>query len=116
PYLVLRNLNDSLRRKNNRLESLVEKLKIETEHRKKVERANLRKRQILDRVLESTIDGILVIDNDKNLIHINSPFVKMMDIPDEIILNRDTKEIIKYIIGNSKDPLDFDTYLKEALN
>jgi len=116
PYLVLRNLNDSLRRKNNRLESLVEKLKIETEHRKKVERANLRKRQILDGVLESTIDGILVIDNDKNLIHINSPFVKMMDIPDEIILNRDTKEIIKYIIGNSKDPLDFDTYLKEALN
>ncbi|NLX62163.1 MAG: PAS domain-containing protein [Tissierellia bacterium] len=116
PYLALRSLNENLKKKNDELERLIDKLKRETEHRQEMEKANFRKKQILNGVLESTIDGILVVDNEKRLIHVNSPFVKMMDIPDEIVSSRDTKEIINYITNNSIDPEDFKLYLKEALN
>lgn len=116
PYIALMSLNDTLMKKNLKLEKLIHELELESENRRKIERENLRKKQILNGVLESTIDGILVLDNDKNLVHVNSPFMRMMNVPRKVVFNGGIKEIMEHIKNNSMDPEDFDIYCKEALN
>src|SRR5690606_26206108 len=103
-------------KQNAKLEKLVYELEIESEYRRKIERENIRKKQILNSVLESTIDGILVLDNDKNLVHVNTRFFKLMNIPHKVVLNGDINEIIEHIKSDSMNPEDLDKYCKEVFN
>lgn len=61
------------------------------------------KTTILEAQLESTLDGIMVVDMDMNLILYNKRFLEMWNIPMELLENNDTKKIIDYIKQELKD-------------
>lgn len=54
--------------------------------------------------LESTGDGILVLDGDGNVLDFNEKFVEMWDFPDSIIENRDIEKGLEYIKEILVDP------------
>jgi len=75
--------------------------------RKKMEQELKESEQILRVILESTADGILVIDKDGKIIHTNSKFVNMWHIPQNLIKERDDKKLISYVLNQLKDPQAF---------
>ena len=62
---------------------------------------------ILNATLESTVDGILVVDNSSDLVTIyNSKFVKLWNIPIEILEQKKKSTILSYVstkINNSEE-------------
>lgn len=115
PYIALHSLNQQLLEKNRQLKKLIDEFQKESKYRRRIERENFRKRQILNEVLESTIDGIMVVDNNKNILHINSQFIEMFNIPIEVAFSQDVNRIMKHIKNATKEIVDFDFYSIESL-
>jgi signal transduction histidine kinase len=71
----------------------------------KKELANLREMEqklrrsedLLRGTLESTADGILVIDEKGRISHVNNPFVKIWNIPDEIYKQQNDQKLFEHI-------------------
>jgi PAS domain S-box-containing protein len=69
---------------------------------------NLKKTlSLLNASLESTTDGILVVDQEGIVTSHNQNFVTMWNIPPEIIKTLDNKKIITYFLSLIKDPDGF---------
>lgn len=69
--------------------------------------------------LESSIDGILVINNEDKLLDFNSKFVEMWDIPENILAYKNGTLLLTYIADKLKNPEDFNesvNKLKEHQN
>lgn len=115
PYIALHSLNETLMDKNKKLKQLVRIQREESEYRRKIENENLRKNQILNGILESTLDGILVLDNNYNMLHVNTQFMKILNIPFEIRVSGNIKEMIQHIRDILIDPEEFDIYKKESV-
>lgn len=114
PYIALHSLNQTLMEKNEKLKELVRVQREESEYRRKIEHENMRKKQILDGILESTMSGILVLDNNKDLLHVNSQFMRMLNIPQEIASSGNIQEIVKRVKDNLTNPEKFDLYIMES--
>jgi PAS domain S-box-containing protein len=54
-------------------------------------------RDLLRGTLESTADGILVVDEQGRFSHMNNRFVKIWDIPEDILKRRDDKGLFKHL-------------------
>lgn len=61
------------------------------------------KTTLLEAQLETTLDGIMVVDNDLDLILFNKRFAEMWNIPSDLLRNGNTKKIIDYIKGDLKN-------------
>ena len=59
---------------------------------------------IIDTVLESTADGILVVDGDGNLVNFNQRLVSMWNMPDAVTESRLTEEIMGWMMRQLKLP------------
>jgi PAS domain S-box-containing protein len=59
---------------------------------------------LLTATLESTADGILVVDGGGKIASFNRKFLAMWSIPDEIIESRDDDQILSYVMGQLVDP------------
>jgi PAS domain S-box-containing protein len=57
--------------------------------------------------LESTADGILVIDRRGRVVSYNQRFLKMWHIPEAVVLNRDDDEILAFVLDQLADPQGF---------
>ena len=62
---------------------------------------------ILEAILESTADGILVLDYNLKIIHINNRFKQLWNIPNEILLERDGLKLANYIKYQLSEPEPF---------
>ncbi len=62
---------------------------------------------LLQATLDSTADGILVVDSEKNIAGFNQRFIDMWRIPDEIIESRDDQAALGCVIGQLSDPEGF---------
>ena len=70
--------------------------------------ANLKKTlSLLNASLESTADGILVVDREGMVTSYNQNFVTMWNIPSDIVKTLDNKKIITYFQSQIKDPDGF---------
>ncbi len=58
-------------------------------------------------VIESTVDGILVVDKSGNIKHANNRFMDMWCIPDELRGTDKDEELLKHVVGQLKDPEAF---------
>lgn len=72
--------------------------------RKKVEKEVLFNNTLLEAQLNSTPDGILVIDDESNIILVNQRFKDFLNIPQDIIDSSDNKKIFRYCLNQFKDP------------
>jgi len=57
--------------------------------------------------LESTADGILVVDNDGRIVQYNSRFAEMWHIPVEVLQTKSDDEAIRFVLGQLKFPEQF---------
>jgi diguanylate cyclase (GGDEF)-like protein/PAS domain S-box-containing protein len=62
---------------------------------------------LLDATLQSTADGILVVDSEGAIVSFNQKFQEMWRIPDEIVESRDDDKAIGFVLGQLTEPEQF---------
>jgi PAS domain-containing protein len=62
---------------------------------------------LLKATLESTADGILVVDMNGSFASYNKKFAQMWEIPEIVLKNKDDKKAISYVLNQLKDPEGF---------
>jgi diguanylate cyclase (GGDEF)-like protein/PAS domain S-box-containing protein len=62
---------------------------------------------VLNATLESTADGLLVIDNFGKIVNCNKKFLKMWRIPSSVCKLKDEKTLIDFILDQLQDPKEF---------
>ncbi len=62
---------------------------------------------LLSATLESTADGILVVDNNGKISNFNKKFIELWRIPEPIISTRDDAKIMAFVLDQLKDPIGF---------
>ena len=68
---------------------------------------------VLNATIESTTDGILVVDLYGKIISFNRKFIDMWNMPLNIIETRNDEKAIQYVIDQLKEPDDFINKVKE---
>ncbi|MBF0327607.1 MAG: PAS domain-containing protein [Nitrospirae bacterium] len=68
---------------------------------------------LLNATLESTTDGILVVDNAGAITSFNERFVALWRIPKAIIDTHDDKQALEFVLNQLKDPNQFIDKVKE---
>jgi len=79
--------------------------------RKQTEEKNLQALSLLNATLESTADGILVIDTQGKVISFNRKFLNLWHIPESITRTKEDKVLLSYILDQLKDP---DAFLEKV--
>jgi PAS domain S-box-containing protein len=82
-------------------------LALEAAERVKVERELEKNFSLLRATLESTADGILVVDMDGRIVSFNQKFVQMWRIPEAVLRTRDDDRAISFVLEQLKDPEAF---------
>ena len=62
---------------------------------------------LLNATLESTADGLLVIDNSGKVVSYNKKFLKMWRIPSALARQKDDKALIDFVLNQLMDPKEF---------
>ena len=88
--------------------------KNEISFRKSIEEASNRNKSNLENALalsratlEATADGILVLDKDSKIIGFNKKFIKMWNIPEEIVKPGNEDQAVKFVLNQVEDPEEF---------
>lgn len=68
---------------------------------------------LLSTTLESTADGILVVDDRGNIIIFNQRFARMWNIPESVLASRDDDMALATVLAQLKDPEGFLDKVKE---
>jgi len=71
---------------------------------------------ILRSILESTADGILVVNKDGGIEDFNNNFIEMWRIPSELTESREDEKFINYVLDQLKKPDAFLEKIKELYN
>lgn len=75
--------------------------------RVKAEEEIQRTLSLLNATLESTADGILVVDLNGKIVSYNQKFVQLWHIPDSVMASRDADQVLTFFLGQLKDPKGF---------
>jgi len=62
---------------------------------------------LLRATLESTADGLLVVDTDGKIVRFNRKFVEMWRIPEGVVASRDDNAALTFVLDQLKDPERF---------
>ncbi len=68
---------------------------------------------LLNATLESTADGILVVDRGGKIVSFNQKFARMWGIPESVITSRDDNQALAFVLGQLKDPQGFLARVRE---
>jgi len=97
--LLIKELSD-LRKRNNELE------KVEFEHHKVEDTLKL-SISLLRATLESTADGILVVDTNGRIVDFNERFVRMWRLSGDVMESKDDRKALNQALHQLKDPQCF---------
>ena len=75
--------------------------------RKRVEEELERTISLLKATLESTADGILVVDYSEKIVQYNKRFIEMWKIPEGFIDDKSDDKLLKYVVNQLKNPQEF---------
>ncbi len=75
--------------------------------RKRAEEERKESFSLLEATLESTADGILVVDRLGKIRGLNTQFQTLWRIPDEVLESRDDEDVLSFVLGQLKDPDSF---------
>jgi PAS domain S-box-containing protein len=81
--------------------------------RKRAEEEIKQTLSLLNATLESTADGILVVDREGKIESFNQKFVQMWRIPESIIMSHDDNQALSFVLDQLKDPEDFLAKVRE---
>ena len=80
---------------------------VDITERKAAEQATLQALSLLEATLESTADGLLVIDRAGKIVNYNQKFAEMWRIPQSILETGDDAKAINHVLSQLTDPNDF---------
>jgi|GEM_PF-948721 len=80
---------------------------------KQAETALQESMSVLQATLESTADGILVVDNDGTWSHYNHKFIELWNIPESIRNSGDDEQALQFVLDKLVNPDDFIAKVKE---
>lgn len=76
--------------------------------RKKIQRELIKEENILKAVLDTTGDGIIVLDEkSRRILYVNQNFIDMWKLPNQILKENDYTKIIDYVKKQFDNPKDF---------
>ena len=75
--------------------------------RKKAEELLLSRTILLETQIETTIDGIVVVDDNGRTIILNNRFSSLWEIPQKVIDKKEDVKMLDYIAGKLKNPPEF---------
>jgi len=81
--------------------------------RKRAEETLRNNEAMLRATLESTANGVLVVDGRGRVVHSNNRFLEMWGIPDELIQTGDDDKLLEFVLNQLKEPQAF---LKKVRN
>jgi signal transduction histidine kinase len=90
------------------LNSIAEHIANLVEH-KRVEDELQKSNSLLTATLESTADGILVVDKDGKISGYNQKFIELWKIPESIVSTRKDEVLLSFVLDQLKDPEGFVT-------
>jgi len=64
----------------------------------------------LEATLESTADGILVVDNEGRVAHTNARFAEMWRLPEDLVQSRDDEKLLNYVLDQLAEELKTANY------
>jgi PAS domain S-box-containing protein len=70
-------------------------------------------RDLLEAILESTADGILVVDNEGRTVYANRRFAEMWSIPQELLDTRSDDQLLEFVLHQLADPEAFLAKVRE---
>ena len=85
----------------------------EITERKRAEEALVQSVSLLTATLESTNDGILVVDRTGRIVNFNERFRQMWHIPEEVIASKNDDQVLAFVMDQLKDPEEFLSKVKE---
>src|SRR4051812_5417396 len=68
---------------------------------------------LLEATLESTADGILVVDSEGTMVSFNDEFLRMWRIPDNVISTGDDQQALAFVLDQLADPDSFRAKVSE---
>ncbi len=81
--------------------------------RKRDEEALAEREELLGATIESTADGILVVNEKGETTHSNTRFAEMWRIPQELLETNDDNKLLSYVMDQLKEPQAFLTKVQE---
>ncbi len=81
--------------------------------RKRAEEELEKSFSLISATLESTADGILVVDKHGQITNYNKKFLELWNIPDSIVSKRNDELLLTFVLDQLKDPVAFTTKIKE---
>jgi two-component system cell cycle sensor histidine kinase/response regulator CckA len=81
-----------------------------------LEQALRESEELLKAIIESTADGILVVDENGKVLHVNKRFSKIWDIPDTLVETRDDKKLLDYVLDKLVNPNEFLSKVQKLYN
>lgn len=82
-------------------------LALEAEERRKLERESEKNLSLLRATLESTTDGILVVDRSGKMVSYNRKFVEMWGLPEKILSTGDDDKALAFVLEQVREPESF---------
>lgn len=83
-------------------------------HKLRVQQIQLEKTvSLLRGTLESTADGILVVNNEGKIESFNQRFIELWGIPESIIASRDDERALAFVLDQLKNPEEFLSKVRE---
>ena len=73
----------------------------------KAQEAIQEKEALLRATLESTADGILVVNDQGDVTHANARFAEMWRIPESLLAKQDDNKLLEYVLNQLLDPEAF---------
>ena len=98
------------------LEQRVKELEKRSLEQNSLERALRENEELLKATIESTADGILVVDKNEKISHVNNRFAQMWNIPNELIETRDDNKLLDYVLDQLLYPKEFLSKVQELYN
>jgi two-component system cell cycle sensor histidine kinase/response regulator CckA len=78
--------------------------RVEAEERHRLETERRQALSLLEATLESTTDGVLVVDRNGKIVRFNERFVQLWRIPADVIRSRDDDRAIATVLAQLEDP------------
>ena len=98
------------------LEQRVKELEKKSLKQRCLERAIRESENLLKATIESTADGILVVDENGKVRHANERFAEMWNIPNELIETKNDKKLLSYVLDQLLYPNEFLSKVQELYN